>query len=102
MSETTFLPYFMSTARCVFFYQCVYFFTNGVYPDLRISSQHYTVVSERVVLKTVQTNVIGPVIYRIAHPSPLRGFTRIENQVSAHARAQLNREWCYNIIKHQD
>ena len=29
MSETTFLPYFM-TARCVFFYQSVYFFTNGV------------------------------------------------------------------------
>ena len=47
----------------------------------------YTVVSERVVLKTARTNVIGPVIYRIAHPSPLRGFTRIENQVSAHARA---------------
>ena len=46
-----------------------------------------TVVSERVVLKTARTNVIGPVIYRIAHPSPLRGFTRIENQVSAHARA---------------
>ena len=32
LSETTFLPYFM-TARCVFFYQSVYFFTNGVYPD---------------------------------------------------------------------
>jgi len=48
---------------------------------------HCTVVSERVVLKTARTNVIGPVIYRIAHPSPLRGFTRIENQVSAHARA---------------
>ena len=47
----------------------------------------YTVVSEHVVLKTARTNVIGPVIYRIAHPSPLRGFTRIENQVSAHARA---------------
>ena len=30
MSETTFVPYFM-TARCVFFYQSVYFFTNGVY-----------------------------------------------------------------------
>ena len=29
-SEATFLPYFM-TAWCVFFYQSVYFFTNGVY-----------------------------------------------------------------------
>ena len=32
LSETTFLPYFM-TAWCVFFYQSVYFFTNGVYQD---------------------------------------------------------------------
>ena len=47
-----------------------------------------TVVSERVVLKTARLNVSGPVIYRIAHPSPLRGFTRIENQVSTHACAQ--------------
>ena len=30
LSETTFLPYFM-TAWCVFFYQSVCFFTNGVY-----------------------------------------------------------------------
>ena len=30
LSETTFLPYFM-TAWCVFFYQSVYFFPNGVY-----------------------------------------------------------------------
>ena len=30
LSETTFSPYFM-TAWCVFFYQSVYFFTNGVY-----------------------------------------------------------------------
>ena len=30
LSETTFLPYFM-TVWCVFFYQSVYFFTNGVY-----------------------------------------------------------------------
>ena len=30
LSETTFLPYFM-TAWCVFFYQSVYFFTNGAY-----------------------------------------------------------------------
>ena len=29
LGETTFLPYFM-TAWCVFFYQSVYFFTNGV------------------------------------------------------------------------
>ena len=29
LSETTFLPYFM-TAWCVFFYQSVYFFTSGV------------------------------------------------------------------------
>ena len=38
-SETTFLPrpYFM-TAWCVFFYQSVYFFTNGVY---YVSSQQY-------------------------------------------------------------
>ena len=32
LSETTFLPYFM-TGWCVFFYQSVYFFTNGVYQD---------------------------------------------------------------------
>ena len=32
LSETPFLPYFM-TAWCVFFYQSVYFFTNGVSPD---------------------------------------------------------------------
>ena len=44
-----------------------------------------TVVSECIVFKTARTNVIGPVIYRIAHLSPLRGFTKIENQVSAHA-----------------
>ena len=31
-SETTFLPYFM-IAWCVFFYQSVCFFTNGVYQD---------------------------------------------------------------------
>ena len=30
LSETTLLPYFMM-AWCVFFYQSVYFFTNGVY-----------------------------------------------------------------------
>ena len=30
LSETTLLPYFM-TAWCVFFYQSVHFFTNGVY-----------------------------------------------------------------------
>ena len=30
LSETTFLPYFMM-AQCVFFYQRVYYFTNGVY-----------------------------------------------------------------------
>jgi len=54
---------------------------------MKLETRTFTVVSERVVLKTARTNVIGPVIYRIAHPSPLRGFTRIENQVSAHARA---------------
>jgi len=27
------IPTLFMTARCVFFYQCVYFFTNGVYPD---------------------------------------------------------------------
>ena len=30
LTETTFSPYFM-TALCVFFYQSVYYFTNGVY-----------------------------------------------------------------------
>ena len=30
LSETTFLPYLM-TARCVFFYQSVYYFPNGIY-----------------------------------------------------------------------
>ena len=30
LSETPFSPYFM-TAWCVFFYQSVYYFTNGVY-----------------------------------------------------------------------
>ena len=39
LSETTFLPYFM-TAWCVLFYQSVYFFTSSVYQDLN-SSQHY-------------------------------------------------------------
>ena len=37
LSETTFLPYFM-TAWCVFFYQSVYFFTNGVYQDFHHNS----------------------------------------------------------------
>ena len=32
LSETTFSPYnYFMTAWCVFFYQSVYFFTNGVY-----------------------------------------------------------------------
>ena len=50
-----------------------------------------TVDSECIVFKTAQTNTIGPVIYRITHLSPLRGFKRIENKVSAHAHAQ--RKW---------
>ena len=37
LSETTFQPYFMS-AWCVFFYQSVNFFANGVSV---LSSQHY-------------------------------------------------------------
>ena len=52
---------------------------------------HFTVVSTsaRVILKMaqLQTNMIDPVIYRIAHLSLLRGFTKIENHVSAHAHA---------------
>ena len=50
---------------------------------------HFTVVSARVILKMaqLQTNMIDPVIYRIAHLSLLRGFTKIENHVSAHAHA---------------
>ena len=38
LSETTFSPYFMMT-WCVFFYQSVYYFTNGVY--YVFSSQRY-------------------------------------------------------------
>ena len=48
---------------------------------------HFTVVSTsaRVILKMaqLQTNMIDPVIYRIAHLSLLSGFMKIENHVSA-------------------
>ena len=38
LSETTFLPYYI-TVWCVFFYQSVYFFTNCFY---HVSSEQYT------------------------------------------------------------
>ena len=40
-SETTFLPYFMP-AWCVFFYQSVYFFTDGVYHAFHHNSSDFS------------------------------------------------------------
>ena len=45
LSETTFLPYFM-TGWCVFFYQSVYFFTNTVLQNHR---NIHTVVMKNII-----------------------------------------------------
>jgi len=62
LSETTFLPYFM-TAWCVFFYQSarVYFFTNGVYQDFHCSQHsHVGIGASKVAIKTCRkTNLAG-------------------------------------------
>ena len=50
LSETTFLPYFM-IAWCVFFYQSVCFFTNGVTVMFSITTLCFYVFCETVLVK---------------------------------------------------